>query len=252
VDNELGLVYLRARYYDPIIGRFIQEDSFSGYSSDARSLNLYVYAWNNPVKYTDFTGQDVLQDVEETWNFFLGDDPISKYARTLFWQDVDHFSRAYDNEIHAMATGIGMVPVAGDVWRDNILFFFGKMENREEFLVRQGFNLPGVVVDATGAGVATQALAKFGSGVWRENTLYALGYTKSQADFLVEQLLNTGELGDLAGVDHMEKLADLIALLREIHPHSGSPDQTDGMFIGSDEDGNVAGRGMGNSPSSSK
>ena len=48
-DSETGLYYLRARYYDPYIGRFISEDSYWGEDSNPLSLNLYTYAYNNPV-----------------------------------------------------------------------------------------------------------------------------------------------------------------------------------------------------------
>ncbi|MHC1748044.1 MAG: RHS repeat-associated core domain-containing protein [Cellulosilyticaceae bacterium] len=43
--------YLRARYYNPIIGRFTQEDIYRG-----DGLNLYAYCSNNPVSYYDPSG----------------------------------------------------------------------------------------------------------------------------------------------------------------------------------------------------
>ena len=43
--------YLRARYYNPVIGRFTQEDTYRG-----DGLNLYVYCANNPVYYVDPSG----------------------------------------------------------------------------------------------------------------------------------------------------------------------------------------------------
>ena len=43
-DPQVGLYYLRARFYNPVIGRFIQEDTYSG-----DGLNLYAYCHNNPV-----------------------------------------------------------------------------------------------------------------------------------------------------------------------------------------------------------
>ena len=48
-DKETGKIYLRARYYDPEIGRFISEDSYLGEADDPLSLNLYTYCANNPV-----------------------------------------------------------------------------------------------------------------------------------------------------------------------------------------------------------
>lgn len=51
-DAETGLYYVRARYYDPVVGRFISEDP----SHLAGGLNLYAYAANNPVSFTDPSG----------------------------------------------------------------------------------------------------------------------------------------------------------------------------------------------------
>jgi RHS repeat-associated protein len=55
-DDETGLYYLRARYYDPYIGRFISEDSYWGEDTNPLSLNLYTYTYNNPIMYIDPTG----------------------------------------------------------------------------------------------------------------------------------------------------------------------------------------------------
>jgi RHS repeat-associated protein len=51
--DPTGLVYLRARYYDPKLGRFISPDPIGFAGGDT---NLYAYAFNNPVTYTDPTG----------------------------------------------------------------------------------------------------------------------------------------------------------------------------------------------------
>ena len=50
-DEETGLYYLRARYYNPSLGRFLQEDTYRG-----DGLNLYAYCANNPVMYFDPSG----------------------------------------------------------------------------------------------------------------------------------------------------------------------------------------------------
>ena len=55
-DSESGTIYLRARYYDPTIGRFISRDSYAGKNEDPLSLNLYNYCANNPVYFNDFSG----------------------------------------------------------------------------------------------------------------------------------------------------------------------------------------------------
>ena len=55
-DITTGLQYLRARYYDPEMGRFVQEDTFLGYIQTPLSLNLYIYVQNNPLNYIDPSG----------------------------------------------------------------------------------------------------------------------------------------------------------------------------------------------------
>jgi RHS repeat-associated protein len=53
-DNDSGLNYMQARYYDPVIGRFYSNDPVG--FRDIHSFNRYVYANNNPHKYIDPNG----------------------------------------------------------------------------------------------------------------------------------------------------------------------------------------------------
>jgi RHS repeat-associated protein len=53
-DTDLGLNYMQARYYDPVIGRFYSNDPVG--FRDLHSFNRYAYANNNPYKYIDPTG----------------------------------------------------------------------------------------------------------------------------------------------------------------------------------------------------
>ncbi len=56
-DDELGMIYLRARYYDPTVGRFISYDAMEGEISNPLDMNRYVYCRNNPVRYVDPSGE---------------------------------------------------------------------------------------------------------------------------------------------------------------------------------------------------
>jgi RHS repeat-associated protein len=51
-----GLTYLRARHYDPALGRILTRDSFPGLMGMPQTLNPYAYAGNNPVNLTDPSG----------------------------------------------------------------------------------------------------------------------------------------------------------------------------------------------------
>ena len=51
IDPITQQYYLRARFYNPVIGRFTQEDTYRG-----DGLNLYAYCHSNPIYYTDPSG----------------------------------------------------------------------------------------------------------------------------------------------------------------------------------------------------
>ena len=57
-DDVTGQYYLRARYYNPVAGRFMQEDVYQG-----DGLNLYAYCGNNPVVYDDPSGYKVQESL---------------------------------------------------------------------------------------------------------------------------------------------------------------------------------------------
>ncbi len=52
-DNETGLYDYRARYYDPVVGRFTQQDPLG---LRGGGINLYAYATNQPLRYRDPMG----------------------------------------------------------------------------------------------------------------------------------------------------------------------------------------------------
>ena len=55
--DATGLSYLRARYYDPSLGRFLSRDAWAGTGTWPGSLNRYAYVANNPIAGSDPSGQ---------------------------------------------------------------------------------------------------------------------------------------------------------------------------------------------------
>ncbi|WP_201319379.1 S8 family serine peptidase [Paenibacillus sp. EPM92] len=89
-DSSTGLQYLRARWYDPSIGRFINEDSYEGEINNPLSMNLYTYGWNNPLRYTDPTGHNVcgIGGAGTDWcNNYFGQ--VGSYAQGLWYSVTD-------------------------------------------------------------------------------------------------------------------------------------------------------------------
>ncbi len=56
-DAEIGQYYLRARMYDPQIMRFTSRDPVKGKYQEPQTLHAYLYCINNPVIYTDPSGE---------------------------------------------------------------------------------------------------------------------------------------------------------------------------------------------------
>jgi RHS repeat-associated protein len=96
MDSETGLYYLRARYYDPVIGRFITADDQPGgplHRHDA--FNRYAYVLNNPVTCVDPMGHSVFSSSS---HFFTNTVPhaFGHDVKGFFTGDVKH---AFTNKI---------------------------------------------------------------------------------------------------------------------------------------------------------
>jgi RHS repeat-associated protein len=60
LDTETGLQYAGARYYDPVLGRFMGVDPAFFTEKNPHSFNRYNYGNNNPYKYIDPDGRRVV------------------------------------------------------------------------------------------------------------------------------------------------------------------------------------------------
>ncbi len=55
--DGIGLIHMNGRVYDPVIGRFLSPDPWIQDPNNSQSFNRYSYVWNNPLRYTDPTGE---------------------------------------------------------------------------------------------------------------------------------------------------------------------------------------------------
>ena len=55
--GEFGLVNMNGRLYDPTLGRFLSPDNYVQEPGNSQSFNRYSYCLNNPLKYTDPSGE---------------------------------------------------------------------------------------------------------------------------------------------------------------------------------------------------
>ena len=69
-DADTGLYYVRARYYDPRLGRFLSADPDWGSWADPLGINQYAYVRNAPTRYTDPSGEKVFKTPDDIWTAF--------------------------------------------------------------------------------------------------------------------------------------------------------------------------------------
>ncbi|HFB65846.1 MAG TPA: RHS repeat-associated core domain-containing protein, partial [Aeromonadales bacterium] len=54
--DDVGLIHMNGRVYDPVMGRFLSADPNIQAPTDTQSLNRYAYVLNNPLSATDPSG----------------------------------------------------------------------------------------------------------------------------------------------------------------------------------------------------
>jgi RHS repeat-associated protein len=60
-DPDLNLYYLRARYYNPLTGRFMSRDAYDGLPWLPVTLHRYLYAGGEPVNLADPSGRTTVE-----------------------------------------------------------------------------------------------------------------------------------------------------------------------------------------------
>jgi RHS repeat-associated protein len=61
-DGETGFTYLRARYADPALGRFVSADTVQPNAPGTQGYNLYAYVAGNPTTWVDPSGHTALPE----------------------------------------------------------------------------------------------------------------------------------------------------------------------------------------------
>jgi len=161
-DEETGLMYYGARYYDPVIGRFTSMDpvtlgerskSLESMLKNPQALNPYSYVLNNPLRYTDPTGkyeEDVHYDLTYTLALVAG--LSADIAKTIATSD------QYVDE-NPNTAPMDMSSLSG-VWQTAVNFLTGETKKnhfatRENALIRLDKAANEKSVDALGAALHT-------------------------------------------------------------------------------------------------
>jgi RHS repeat-associated protein len=102
-DKNLDNYYLRARYYDQNVGRFMQMDTWMGNNQDPVTLHKYLYANVDPVNNIDPTGNFTLVSVMKAVNVVSTLATVGQTAYNIF--EISNGTK----ELSAADVGLGIV-----------------------------------------------------------------------------------------------------------------------------------------------
>lgn len=105
MDDKVGLQYLRARWYDPSMGRFVGEDSYEGQIDNPLSQNRFTYVSNNPLVFVDPSGHWCVSADESISHPGECSSSTSTYS-----DDMDHDGNTYQDS-NQIGPGLYHYPV---------------------------------------------------------------------------------------------------------------------------------------------
>ncbi|HZH72823.1 MAG TPA: DUF5675 family protein, partial [Mariniphaga sp.] len=89
---EFNLYNMNGRLYDPVVGRFLSPDNFVQMPDNTQNFNRYSYALNNPLRYTDPSGEIIWAPIIAfaIWNGALN---VATHSQNIdnFWQGLGYF-----------------------------------------------------------------------------------------------------------------------------------------------------------------
>jgi RHS repeat-associated protein len=108
--NELNIIHMNGRIYDPTIGRFLQADPFIQAPTNSQSYNRYSYVLNNPLSYTDPSGyffKKLFKGIKKYWR------TIAAVAVAYYTGDWASGLKAITGITSAVAQGAAIGAIAG-------------------------------------------------------------------------------------------------------------------------------------------
>ena len=115
MTDSNGLYYMRARYYNSEIRRFIDQDIITGSIENSQSLNRYAYCQGNPVNYFDPFGLS-----PQSFGSWAGHTILNLLSFVpVFGNAADAFNAVWylyeGNYAEAIACAVGAIPFIGNL-----------------------------------------------------------------------------------------------------------------------------------------
>jgi RHS repeat-associated protein len=184
--DATGLNYYGARYYDPHIARFTQPDSVLPNVYDPQQLNRYAYTRNNPLKYTDPSGNFVFIPV------LLAAWAVTETAMDFysFGNSLGNFvgNQSSENRLNLMSDTLSMMDIGGigEMAAKTLNHYGTSSDARQQLMSGDLVGTAGAVGNIAVGTLTTRAVSKGIANV-ANNTLKNLPYQNSRPKLLKGQ-----------------------------------------------------------------
>ena len=130
LDDETGLIFLGARYYNPSLGRFITPDTVVQAPNNPQTLNRYSYCGNNPVNAIDPTGHSwwkkFWHSVEKVLSYVIGGVFGAPYVMAAFQGNWGMVAKGVLNTLGLLSGNPFFMISAGlSIASDNVSYYGG-------------------------------------------------------------------------------------------------------------------------------
>ena len=158
-DTETGFYFLKTRYYDPVIGRFMTIDDLSYLDPKSiNGLNLYTYCGNNPVMRLDPAGHEWWNPFSWNWNgIFNTIGKTFSQAGQWIYNNILKPVGSFFADNWDIIVGVGLIAVAVGI----SIITFGS-----------GAPISGLIIGAVTGGIIGSAFGALGAAVSGGNILH--------------------------------------------------------------------------------
>jgi len=154
--DDVGLIHMNGRVYDPELGRFISPDPIIQAPDNSQSFNRYSYVFNNPLAFTDPSGYLSLSDA---WQVVL----ISNPATILFSDPAKRFfaTHAWAQQAGSVVAGASGNPGMVAAWAAYCAYLNGGNPVKAAIIA----GATAYAFQAAGEGIAAENVTRAGAGM---------------------------------------------------------------------------------------
>lgn len=117
--DDVSLVHMNGRVYDPQIGRFLSHDPVLAYPEESQDYNRYSYVWNSPLRNIDPSGLATQDDIDLAVSLIMRANPWSYATAPSSVTMVAGLSDWFGNPVQGATDFFGGIELRAELYGDS-------------------------------------------------------------------------------------------------------------------------------------